>query len=736
LSINTDTLQIKIVQKGGKVVGAELESVAGDLSQIDKKSRKSADGINVLSGGFSSFGRVLGGLALGASVGALLSKLTSVNSEAQITAARFAQLEGSSVLAERSILRLAQATADMPIKFSEITDSAVKLKNLGLDASSESLHALGNIATGSGKSLDQLIEAVADASSLEFERLKEFGIKTSQSANQVKFTFRGVTTSVEKDAASITSYLKGLGEVQYAGAMEQQSGTIKTGFTELSNAVYLATMKLGESSGFNAALASATSGLADLIKTATGAPRALKDIRAELDALENRKVGRRGRGAKNQQISGLQDELDDALLLAGGTEAIEVINRRLAAATVERLKILDALSDAGESATSNRKGSGRNKSRASPLLTKLEAENKSIEALNNSRALMLAELDRDVVNQIAFDAGDPADDKGYEAALKAADKRLADMEKEIALFGETTVAAKLRYELEIGALSVLDESSKKRLMAVANERDAQVAASELFKQQKSEAMKAAEDEAQALAQITAGLSDYNAQLKEASATAGEALTLQMRSPEEIFADLKKEYTELLEGGDISPETFNRAMDQARESLAELKAQGTDVFSQLTNAMDSWGQRFTDTLVDATMTGKANFSDFAKSVIADLLRIFYQEQIVNALVAGGKSYLNGGGATATTASAGGTNQAAMPLAAVQSNNARGFGGAQNQMPMSIDIQVSNSGEGKQVQSATPKFDGKNLVLDVMLADLKTGGPYVSSLKSSTNLRQVS
>ncbi len=87
-----------------------------------------------------------------------------------------------------------------------------------------------------GKSLNQMIEAVADATTGEYERLKEFGIKSSSEGDKVKFTFRGVTTTVNKNAKEISDYLKSLGEVEFAGGMERQMDTLGGKLSNLSDA--------------------------------------------------------------------------------------------------------------------------------------------------------------------------------------------------------------------------------------------------------------------------------------------------------------------------------------------------------------------------------------------------------------------------------------------------------------------------------------------------------------------
>ncbi|EMN7845678.1 hypothetical protein WAY68_004703 [Salmonella enterica subsp. enterica serovar Dublin] len=97
---------------------------------------------------------------------------------------------------------------------------------LGLTPSEEALRSYGNTASAMGKDLNQMIEAVADASTFEFERLKEFGIKARQNQSDIEFTFQGTTTVVKKNAADIEQYLLNIGNVNFAGAMADQANTL------------------------------------------------------------------------------------------------------------------------------------------------------------------------------------------------------------------------------------------------------------------------------------------------------------------------------------------------------------------------------------------------------------------------------------------------------------------------------------------------------------------------------
>ena len=120
-----------------------------------------------------------------------------------------------------------------------------------------------------GKDLMQMIEAVADASTNEFERLKEFGIKAKQQGDKVTFTFRGVATTVKKDAANIQQYLIGLGNTQFAGAMDDQMGRLSAKTSNLQTSVaqlYDEIGRAGVANSFGSAIDSMASSIDDLTK--------------------------------------------------------------------------------------------------------------------------------------------------------------------------------------------------------------------------------------------------------------------------------------------------------------------------------------------------------------------------------------------------------------------------------------------------------------------------------------
>ena len=146
--------------------------------------------------------------------------------------------------------------AQTPYDLEQAVIGFTKLVNLGLTPSERAMTSYGNTASAMGKSMEQMIEAVADAATGEFERLKEFGIKASKEGDRVTFTFRGVKTEIGNSAAEIEKYLMDIGEVEFAGAMEAQMDTLNGRISQSEIAMN------------DLKLAIAQSGIGDILKTA------------------------------------------------------------------------------------------------------------------------------------------------------------------------------------------------------------------------------------------------------------------------------------------------------------------------------------------------------------------------------------------------------------------------------------------------------------------------------------
>ena len=191
--------------------GAELDTTEKKLFSTNKVAQAVTLSIASMATGFSA--------------GLLLTQLSDTTQKFQVLRATLETATGGVDEAGLAFDRLQVFASKTPFSVEESIQAFIKLKNLGLDPTESALNSYGNTASAMGKSLDQFIEAVADASVSEFERLKEFGIKAKNQGDTIAFTFRKMKTEVANNAEAIEQYLQNLGENEFAGAMERQAAT-------------------------------------------------------------------------------------------------------------------------------------------------------------------------------------------------------------------------------------------------------------------------------------------------------------------------------------------------------------------------------------------------------------------------------------------------------------------------------------------------------------------------------
>lgn len=134
---------------------------------------------------------------------------------------------GSSNAAELAMQQIQEIASKTPFSVSELTSSYVKLVNQGFKPTTAEIIKLGDVAASQGKSFDQLTEAIIDAQTGEFERLKEFGIRAQKEGNKVNFTFKEQKTQIDFTNDSIRNYILSLGDLEgVSGNMAAISETL------------------------------------------------------------------------------------------------------------------------------------------------------------------------------------------------------------------------------------------------------------------------------------------------------------------------------------------------------------------------------------------------------------------------------------------------------------------------------------------------------------------------------
>lgn len=215
-----------------------MADVASLVVKVSEQGAKAtSDRLDNLSKSAKVAGAAVAGLASIVAATAYKAAQELVDSQRQLDkmSASLKTLTGSTQGARQALSILQDFARDTPYGLEQAVEGFRKLVALGLTPSEEALRSYGNTAAAMGKDLNQMIEAVADASTFEFERLKEFGIKAKQNKNDVEFTFQGTTTVVKKSAADIEQYLLNIGNVNFAGAMADQANTLNGAIASASD---------------------------------------------------------------------------------------------------------------------------------------------------------------------------------------------------------------------------------------------------------------------------------------------------------------------------------------------------------------------------------------------------------------------------------------------------------------------------------------------------------------------
>ena len=277
-------LNVKLQLQNNQLL-TKLEQSNRKITSFAQKSNRSLNTFRRAAvSSFKAVAVAAGGLSLGA-LGAGIVR----------TAAQFETLKislrtvtGSAEAAQKAFADIQAFTASTPFQLQEVTEAFIKLQARGLDPSTESLRAYGNVAAGMSKSLDQFVEAVADAATGEFERLKEFGIIARTQGEEITFTFRGVSTVIRKEASAIEGYLKNIGNVDFAGATVDQIETFSGRVSNLKDALATLADQFATDSGLMSGLNRFYAFITDNIKAMTDEKAALTPFDQAIEATTKR----------------------------------------------------------------------------------------------------------------------------------------------------------------------------------------------------------------------------------------------------------------------------------------------------------------------------------------------------------------------------------------------------------------------------------------------------------------
>lgn len=177
-----------------------------------------------------------------AGVGIATRSIIATGSKFEQFEAQLVGTEGSVAKARSALGWVAKFAAETPYQIDEVTDAFVRARGVGIDPMTGAMRQMGDAAAGTRKSIMDAVEAVADAQTGEFERLKEFNITTSVKGDKVTFEYldkagKNARRTVSKDMASIREAVLSVFGEKYGDGMVRQSRTLSGIWSNLQDKV-------------------------------------------------------------------------------------------------------------------------------------------------------------------------------------------------------------------------------------------------------------------------------------------------------------------------------------------------------------------------------------------------------------------------------------------------------------------------------------------------------------------
>lgn len=279
---------------------SELRGVEGEAKksgkQVEETFTKSTKSVNTFNSTLKDAAKLAGTFFAVEKLLAFGKGVVDITAKFQKFEAVLTNTLGSKSKAQEALNMIKEFAASTPFSVEELTASFVKLANQGFKPTKEEMTKLGDLASAMGKSFDMLTEAIIDAQTGEFERLKEFGIRASKEGDKVTFTFKGVKTQTDFTADSIRKYVLSLGDLAgVSGGMAAISKTLGGQISNLGDSFDALQVALGSGlsdvfSGLISMMSDALSGLTAMVTSSESATDSFYKQRDAVASLEQNTV--------------------------------------------------------------------------------------------------------------------------------------------------------------------------------------------------------------------------------------------------------------------------------------------------------------------------------------------------------------------------------------------------------------------------------------------------------------
>ena len=201
--LETERAKLKELRKA-----REQAQTTEEVEKYNNAIKKSQDEVNKLTGatdkfkGSNGFWRETRQLIIGAFA---IDAIVDFGKEIFDITARFQKYEailtnslGSQKLALKAMSDIKEMAKSTPFAVDELTESYVKMVNRGVQPTMKQLKAMADVAATTGKSFEQLTEALLDGSGGSLERFTDLGIEANKMGDKISLSFKGAKIVVDE----------------------------------------------------------------------------------------------------------------------------------------------------------------------------------------------------------------------------------------------------------------------------------------------------------------------------------------------------------------------------------------------------------------------------------------------------------------------------------------------------------------------------------------------------------
>ena len=289
-----------------------LDKNEAKLRKINIEASRAEKAAGMVSGGGGLLGGIglLGGgaMAIAAAVGTASAAIVNITSEFEGYEAQLKTALGTTAAAEIALQQISEAAAKTPESVQSLTEAYVRLANTGLQPTIDELLKITDVSISQNKSVMAFSEAIIDAQTFEFERLKEFGILASKAGDKITFSFKGQEKQVAASALAVRDYLIGLGDMDgIAGAAEKKSKTLGGALSNLADSASRLAVSIGEI--LSPALTSIIRQFTDIISVADDFIGSTRDIFSAMNEAGQFDFSIPGAGAIGDFFEGISNRI-------------------------------------------------------------------------------------------------------------------------------------------------------------------------------------------------------------------------------------------------------------------------------------------------------------------------------------------------------------------------------------------------------------------------------------------